>query len=116
MVAWLLHIGEGFQEGVRFLVEGPLPTPRHDYSHVLMDLQDFALDNTNAEAAAEYMLCLVRSSERMSFFEPADSLVRRLAPMEAERVTLLAICEKLAELGYSRAAELKAFVEATKPA
>lgn len=116
MVAWLLHIGEGFQEGVRFLIEGPLPSPRHDYSHVLMDLQDFALDNTNAEAAAEFMLCLLRSSERMSFFDPADSLVRRLARMGAERVTFLAICEKLAELGYSGAAELKAFVEADKPA
>ena len=110
MAEWPLQLQEVFAQAVQLLLKSPAPVTKDEYHYafVLMQLQESSAGNRQPTALAHFILYLLQAASRLDAPDSVRALVLRLIPTDAERTVLVAICERLAVLGFSvDAAELK---------
>jgi hypothetical protein len=110
LAAWPLQLPDVFAEAVQLLLKSPIPLTSNEYhfTSLLRQLQKSSTGNEQPKALAQLILYLLQAAPRLAEPDSVRALVLRLIPRDAIRHELVAICERLAALGFSAdAADLK---------
>lgn len=110
LTEWPLQLPHVFAEAVQLLVKSPPPVSGDEYevTFLLMQLQESSTGKEQPNELAVLILYLLQAATKLAAADSVSALVQRLIPTTAERHVLVAICERLATLGFSAdAADLK---------
>jgi hypothetical protein len=110
MVDWSTELEGAFPEAVTLILKGPAPEGR-DMMEPCLRLRESGLWRTYPQESALLLRWLAQSESRLWFGDCIVDIVKELAPLGAETAVLVDVCQRLAELGYAGAEDLKRYVE-----
>jgi hypothetical protein len=110
MVQWSIELEDAFPDAVKLILAGPA-IEKGDMTMPCLRLQKSASLNVYPQESAQLLRFLVRSQSGPQFGDYIFELVKELTPLGAETAVLIDVCQLLADLGDSRAENLKTYVE-----
>lgn len=110
MIEWSIELEDAFPEAVRLILKGPA-AQSGDMTRPCLRLQKSGVWRSYPRESGRLLLFLAQSQSRLQFGDYILELVKELAPLGAETAVLVDVCQRLAELGDSRAEDLRLEVE-----
>jgi hypothetical protein len=113
MANWSVELEDAFPEAVESILKGP-GAERGDMTVLYVRLRQSDIWRTHPRESALLLRWLAQSESRLPFGDYIVGLVKDLAPLGASTAVLVEICQRLAELGDTRAEDLKRYVESQR--